>query len=131
MGKLKSIEEVYALRDKVKSKVKIREQGERIEELITVTVYMGQSGYKAGAKEILNHFIDTLAKHEAANVVVLQADSSGLGAFEPLVGVAFPGQGAVLFGKVDYSKADEIIEEYIIKGKSIDGILSLTTGKRN
>lgn len=126
MKKLNSIDDLLALREQVKSQVRIRVQGERIEEMTTVTVYVGTSGYKAGAKEIFNYFVDTLAAHGIDDVAVFQADSSGLGDFEPLVGVSVPGKDSVLFGKVTKTKVDDIIEKYIQNNEEIDGVLSLS-----
>ena len=74
----------------------------------------------------MNHFFSKLQELGAQDIVVLQADSSGLVAFEPLVGVKRPGSEQVLFGKVNLEKADEILQDFIINGKSIDGILALT-----
>ena len=42
------------------------------------------------------------------------------------MGVKRPGSEQVLFGKVNLEKADEILQDFIINGKSIDGILALT-----
>lgn len=126
MNKIKSVDELLALRERVKAQVKVREQGEHIEDLTSVTVFMGNSGYKAGAKDIFHYFTDRLSQLEMDEVVVFQADSSGLSMFEPLVGVSLSGKEQVLFGKVTKEKVDEIIEQYIKNGQKIDGILSLT-----
>lgn len=126
MEKLNSLDDLLALKEQVKSQVRIRVQGELVGKITTVTVYIGTSGYKAGAKEIFNYFVDTLSAHGIDDVAVFQADSSGLGDFEPLVGVSVPGKDSVLFGRVTKEKADEIIERYIQKNEEIDGILSLT-----
>ncbi len=127
MERIQSKEALLKLRDTFKENLRVREQGEQIEKLITIKVFMGSSGYKSGAKEILNHFYERAKERKIEDLVVLQADSSGLIAFEPMIGVTLPGKKTVLFGKVDLKKADEIIDEYILKGKQIDGILSLTS----
>lgn len=126
MEKVHSKEELLALRDSYQGQLRIRVQGEQIESLTSITVFMGYSGYKSGAKEIFNHFFEAVWERNIDNIVILQADSSGLLAFEPLVGVTLPGKHQVLFGKVDLKKADEIIDEYIVKGCAIDGILALS-----
>lgn len=127
MNKIQSIEELFALRDKVKSQVRIREQGEHIEELTTVTVYMGASGKEAGAKEIFNYFMDSIAEQDNTDIVVMQADNTNSNQSEPLVAVSIPGKDTVLFGNVTKDKVDEIITKYIGEGEMIDGIVSLTS----
>ncbi len=126
MGVVKSKEDLIKLRESCRQLVKVRVQGEQIEDLTQITVFMGNSGFRSGAKEIMNHFFSKLQELGAQDIVVLQADSSGLVAFEPLVGVKRPGSEQVLFGKVNLEKADEILQDFIINGKSIDGILALT-----
>ena len=62
MERIQSKEALLKLRDTFKENLRVREQGEQIEKLITIKVFMGSSGYKSGAKEILNHiFIDGLS----------------------------------------------------------------------
>ncbi|MDD2968974.1 MAG: hypothetical protein PHT21_05340 [Lachnospiraceae bacterium] len=126
MGKVQSKEDLLKLRESCRQLLHVRVQGERIEDLTQITVFMGNSGYKSGAKEIMNHIFEKIQELGKEDIVLLQADSSGLVAFEPLVGVKRPGSDQVLFGKVDLKKADEILQDYIIDGNSIDGILALT-----
>ena len=126
MGIVQTKEDLIQLRESCRQLVKVRVQGEQIEELTQITVFMGNSGFRSGAKEIMNHLFTKIQELGTENIVVLQADSSGLVAFEPLVGVKIPGSEQVLFGKVDLKKADEILQDYVINGKSIDGILALT-----
>lgn len=126
MRVVQSKEDLIKLRESCRQLVKVRVQGEQIEDLTQITVFMGNSGFRSGAKEIMNHFFSKLQELGTEDIVVLQADSSGLIAFEPLVGVKRPGSEQVLFGKVNLEKADEILQDFIINGKTIDGILALT-----
>ena len=56
MGVVKSKEDLIKLRESCRQLVKVRVQGEQIEDLTQITVFMGNSGFRSGAKEIMNHF---------------------------------------------------------------------------
>ena len=55
--------------------------------------------------------------------VVTQTGCMGYCYAEPTIEVTLPGQEPVVYGYVDQSKADDIIEKYIKNGELVDGII--------
>ena len=123
MAKIKSLDELLKLKEEVKSKVNIREQGDKIEELIQVKVAMATCGIASGAREIMNYMIEDMAKEGIDNVVVTQTGCMGYCYAEPTIEVTIPGQEAVVYGDVTKEKAKEIIEKHIKNGELVDGII--------
>ncbi len=126
MAKIKSLDELKKLRESVKSKVELREKGDNIENLVQVRVAMATCGIASGAREVMNHIIDECSKKGVENVVVTQTGCMGYCYAEPTIEVILPNSEGVVFGNVDNAKADEIIDEYIIGGKLVDGIIPQT-----
>lgn len=123
MAKIKSLSELKALKEKLQSKVDIREKGENVENLIQVKISMATCGIAAGAKDIMNVIIESLNEKNINNAVVTQTGCMGLCHSEPTIEVTLPGQEGVVFGNVDKVKAEEIVNKYIKDGDLVDGII--------
>lgn len=113
MNKLNSVEELYALRDKVKSQIKVRVQGENIEELTSITVYMGNGGIEAGAKSLFHYFFDVIEKNGIETVVVMQGNVAETEGENPIVKVTLPDKEPLFFSNVNETIADEIMNKYV------------------
>ena len=122
MAKIKSLDELLKIKEKVQNKVDLREKGENVEELVQVRVAMATCGIAAGAREIMNFIIDDTAKEGIDNVVVTQTGCMGYCYAEPTIEVTRPGEEPVVFGDVTEEKAKEIIDKYIKNGDLVDGI---------
>mgnify|MGYP000858285148 CR=1 FL=1 len=126
MAKIKSLEELKALRDSVQNKVDVREHGDKIEEMIVVRVAMATCGIAAGARQIMNHMANELREQGIDNVMITQVGCMGYCYAEPTVEVTLQGQDPVVYGNVTTEKATEIIEKYIKNGIMLDGIIPST-----
>lgn len=126
MTKIKSLDELKALRDSVQSKVDVREHGDNIEEMIIVRVAMATCGIAAGGREIMNHMANELREKKMDNVMITQVGCMGLCYAEPTVEVTLQGQEPVVYGNVTKEKATEIIDKYIKNGVMLDGIIPAT-----
>ncbi|NLP47120.1 MAG: (2Fe-2S) ferredoxin domain-containing protein [Epulopiscium sp.] len=126
MSKIKSFEELKQLRKKVLTHMDIREKGDHIEELVEVRVAMATCGIAAGAREVMNIFVNKIADQGLNNIVVTQTDCMGYCYAEPTVEVRVPGKEPVVFGKVDEEKIQKIIDQYIKKGELLDGVIPMT-----
>lgn len=126
MAKVKSFDELKKIKEKVQSKVDIREKGENIDNLVQVRVAMATCGIASGAREIMNYVIEECANEGLNNVVVTQTGCMGYCYAEPTIDVTFPGQETVVYGNVTEEKAKEIIEKHIKNGELVDGIIPLT-----
>ena len=126
MAKIKSLDELKALRDSVQNKVDVREHGDKIEEMIVVRVAMATCGIAAGARQIMNHMANELREREIDNVMITQVGCMGYCYAEPTIEVTLKGQEPVVYGHVTVDKATEIIEKYIKNGIMVDGIIPST-----
>ncbi len=126
MAKIKSFEELKKIKDQVQSKVGLREKGENIDNLIQIRVAMATCGIASGAREIMNYMIDEMTSQGIENAVVTQTGCMGYCYAEPTIEVTTPGKEPVIYGDVTKEKAKEIIDEHVIKGELVDGIIPMT-----
>ncbi|MCQ2409531.1 MAG: (2Fe-2S) ferredoxin domain-containing protein [Clostridia bacterium] len=118
---MKSIAEINAIRDKMQSQIKLRDNSKTEETHIVIG--MGTCGIKAGAVAVFNAFVDEVALKQIAGVKVMRSGCMGKCDLEPMVEVTVPGKEKVTYINVDEKKAKEIIEKHILNGKAIDAYL--------
>lgn len=128
MTKVKTLDDLKKLRENLQNKMDMREKGMNPENVVQVKVAMATCGIASGARETMNFFISALKKRQI-EAVVTQTGCMGYCYAEPTIEVTIPGKEPVVFGNVDMSKADDIIEVYIKKGELIDGIIPVTYRK--
>ena len=122
MEKVKSLADLKKIREETRAKLDLRVRGDNSEGLIQVKVAMATCGIAAGARPIMDFFVDELDKR-GIGAVVTQTGCMGYCYAEPTVEVQLPGKEPVVYGYVDKKKADEIIEKYIKTGELVDGII--------
>ena len=122
MGKIKSLDDLKKRKTDLQKKVDLRERAEDAESYVQIKVGMATSGIASGAKEVMDFLIEALEKRNI-EAVVTQAGDMGYSFAEPTIEVTKPGEEPVVFGYVDKTKADEIIERYIKRGELVDGII--------
>ncbi len=113
---MKSLAELAAIREKMQDKVVLREGmgGKRI------VVGMATCGIAAGARPVLNAFVEGVAKANLDNVTVTQTGCIGICQYEPVVEVFEDGKDKVTYVKMTAEKAKEVIEQHIKGGKIVD-----------
>ena len=113
---MKSLEELLAIRDKAKSAMTDREvTGDGIR----VVVGMATCGIAAGARPVLNAFVDEVAKRNLKNVTVAQTGCIGMCQYEPIVEVFEPGKEKVTYVQVTPEKVAEIVASHIVNGNPV------------
>ena len=122
MSKVTSLEDLRKIKDKIKSKMDLREKSDNLENIIQVKVAMATCGIASGAKEIMEYFITELDKRRI-NAVVTQTGCMGYCYAEPTIEITMPGEQPGVYGYVDTQKADEIMEKHIIRGEMADGVI--------
>jgi len=125
MDKITSLADLKRIRDQVQSKLKMRENSDAADTLVQIRVGMATCGIASGAKETMGFFIEE-SEHLAIDAVVTQSGCMGYCYAEPTVEITMPGREPVVFGYVDRIKAREILEQYVIKGEMIDGMIPVT-----
>jgi len=122
MSKITSLSDLKKKREEIKAGLEIREKATDPENHVQVKVAMATCGIAAGAKIIMDFFIEQLDRRNIDGVVT-QTGCMGYCYAEPTIEVKLPGNEPVVFGGVDLKKADEIIEKYIKTGELVDGII--------
>ncbi|MGN0548801.1 MAG: (2Fe-2S) ferredoxin domain-containing protein [Acutalibacteraceae bacterium] len=113
---MKSLEELLAIRDKAKAAMTDREgTGDGIR----VVVGMATCGIAAGARPVLNAFVDEVAKRNLKNVTVAQTGCIGMCQYEPIVEVFEPGKDKVTYVKMTADKVAEIVASHIVNGNPV------------
>ena len=113
---MKSLEELMAIRDKARASMTDREgNGEGIR----VVVGMATCGIAAGARPVLNAFVDEVAKRGLKNVTVAQTGCIGMCQYEPIVEVFVPGNEKVTYVKLSPEKVPEIVANHIVNGNPV------------
>ncbi len=113
---MKSLAELQAIKDKMKNKVVLREgSGE-----IRIVVGMATCGIAAGARPVLNAFVeDVNAAGLSDKVTVSQTGCIGICQYEPVVEVFEAGKEKVTYVKMTAEKAKEVVEKHIKGGNVI------------
>lgn len=114
---MKSLEELQAIRDKMKRQLNNREETENSDTRIVVG--MATCGIAAGARPVLTAFMDEVDKLNLSNVKVSQTGCIGMCKYEPIVEVFVPGQEKVTYVHVTEQKAREIVSSHIVLGKPV------------
>ena len=113
---MKSLEELAAIRDKMKNIVNTREAGENN---IRIAVGMATCGIAAGARPVLNAFTEEVARRELSGVTVTQTGCIGICQYEPVVEVFEAGKEKVTYVKMTADKVARIVEEHLKGGKPV------------
>ena len=113
---MKSLAELAAIREKMKDKVVLREGTSTTR----IVVGMATCGIAAGARPILNAFVDGVNKEGlASDVVVSQTGCIGICQYEPVVEVYKAGEEKVTYVKMTVEKAEKVLKEHIKGGKIV------------
>jgi len=113
---MKTLAELKAIKDKMKDKVVLREgSGD-----IRVVVGMATCGIAAGARPVLNAFVEGVNKAGlSGKVTVSQTGCIGICEFEPVVEVFEADKEKVTYVKMTADKVERIIEEHLKGGKAV------------
>lgn len=122
MDKIKSLEELKKMRDKLRNDIDLREKSNDADKMVQIRVSMATCGIAAGAKEVMTHLISAL-NEQKINAVVTQTGCMGYCHAEPTIEVTLPGQAPIIYGHVNQERANEIIEKQIKHGEMVADIL--------
>ena len=113
---MKSLAELAAIREKMKNKVAMREG----ENTIRVSIGMATCGIAAGARPVLNTFVEKVAEAGLNDKVsVTQTGCIGICQYEPVVEVFEEGKEKVTYVKMDAEKAKRVAKEHLKEGKVV------------
>ncbi len=111
---MKSLEELMAIKAKMADKVAVRQSSDNE---LRVVVGMATCGIAAGARPVLNAFVEGVtAAGLAETVTVTQTGCIGICQYEPVVEVYQKDKEKVTYVKMTAEKAQEVIEKHIKGG---------------
>ena len=113
---MKSLAELQAIRDKALNQVNLRKERE---DGIRVVVGMATCGIAAGARPVLNAFLQEIEKRNVQNATVTQTGCIGMCRLEPIVEVYAPGKEKVTYVKMTEEKAKKVVAEHIVNGNPV------------
>ena len=113
---MKSLAELQAIRDKTRAAVTLRENAEAG---TRVLVGMATCGIAAGARPVLNAFVEEVAKRGLQDVMVTQTGCIGICQYEPVVEVVTPGQEKVTYVKMTPEKAVRVVNDHLVNGNVV------------
>lgn len=125
MNKVKTLDDLRNMRDAFRANLDLREKSNNPEQMVQIKVSMATCGIASGAKEIMNYFIESLNRRKI-DALVTQTGCMGYCYAEPTVEIILPGKEPLVFGYLTTEKVDELINQYILQGILVDGIMPIT-----
>ena len=113
---MKSLAELKAIRDKVQSQMNLRDDDSGKTRIV---VGMATCGIAAGARPVLNEFLQEVDKRGLSGVSVSQTGCIGMCRLEPIVEVYKPGEEKVTYVKMSPEKVAKIVTEHIVNGRPV------------
>ena len=110
---MKSLAELEAIRNRTLDQIKLRtnKNGKRI------VVGMATCGIAAGARPVMNAFVEELAKRKLSDVSVTMTGCIGVCRLEPIVEIFDADDTKVTYVKMTAEKAARIVTEHIVNGR--------------
>ena len=113
---MKSLAELQAIKDRMKEKVVLREGTNQVR----VVVGMATCGIAAGARPVLNAFVEAVNENGlASEVTVSQTGCIGICQFEPVVEIYEAGNVKTTYVKMTPEKAQTVVEKHLKGGNVV------------
>ena len=108
---MKSLEELKAIREKMKRQMEVRDNDENT---VRVVVGMATCGIAAGARPVMTAFLDEVERRGLSNVSISQTGCIGVCRLEPVAEVFVPGEEKVTFVKLRPEMVPAIVEQHLV-----------------
>ena len=113
---MKSLAELQAIKDRMKDKVVLREGTSQVR----VVVGMATCGIAAGARPVLNAFVEAVNESGlTGDVTVSQTGCIGICQYEPVVEVYEAGGVKTTYVKMTPEKAKTVVEKHLKGGNAV------------
>ena len=114
---MKTLAELMAIKEATMQKMTVRE--DTGDDAIRIVVGMATCGIAAGARPVLNAFVDEVAKRNLKGVTVSQTGCIGMCQYEPIVEVVQPGKEKVTYVKMTADKVAKVVNDHIVNGNPV------------
>jgi NADP-reducing hydrogenase subunit HndB len=115
MPKLK-IEDLEKITENVKRKMLTREGGGRVK----IIVHMGTCGIVAGARDIMNEFLNEVEISNSKDIIIITSGCAGLCSREPMATIEIAGEAPVKYADLTKEKVKKIFSEHILGGHIVE-----------
>ncbi len=116
---MKTLEELLAIKAKAQANITTRESADGNEDVTRIVVGMATCGIAAGARPVLNGFVEEVSKRNLKNVTVSQTGCIGMCQYEPIVEVFAPGKEKVTYIKMTPDKIARVVADHIVNGNPV------------
>lgn len=113
---MKSLQELAAIRDKMKQTVNTRDTAH---DGIRVVVGMATCGIAAGARPVLNAFTEEVARRDLHHVLVTQTGCIGICQYEPVVEIYDKDGTKTTYVKMTPDKVAKVVGDHIVGGTPV------------
>lgn len=114
MDKLKP-EDLDKIGEKVKRAILLREGAGRAR----IIVHMGTCGIAAGARTVMQAFMDEIENRKADDVILTISSCAGLCSREPMATIELQDEPPVKYVDLTPEKAKEVFEQHVVGGKVV------------
>lgn len=119
-----NLEELRKLKEKAQSELKVRAESAKIK----IIVGMGTCGIAAGARPVMQAFLEEVERRNLKDVLITQSGCKGICAMEPVVDVEIEGEKSITYGYMTPEKAKKVISEHIVNGTPVSEYIVSTQG---
>ena len=113
---MKSLEELREIRERMQGQLGVRKEDDK---QTRVVVGMATCGIAAGARPVLNRFVEVVAERKLDDVLVTQTGCIGICRYEPVVEVFEPNGKKTTYVHMTPEKADEVVTRHLIGGQAV------------
>ena len=113
---MKSLEELKAIRDRVQNQMDLRNDNDNDTRIV---IGMATCGIAAGARPVLNEFLQEINKRGLSGVTVTQTGCIGMCRLEPIVEIFKPGEEKVTYVRMTPDKVAKVVTEHIVNGRPV------------
>ena len=113
---MKSLEELKAIRDRVQNQMDMRNDNDNDTRIV---IGMATCGIAAGARPVLNEFLQEINKRGLSGVTVTQTGCISMCRLEPIVEIFKPGEEKVTYVKMTPDKVAKVVTEHIVNGRPV------------
>lgn len=112
---MKSLAELKAIKEKTQNELSMR----NAQDGMRIVVGMATCGIAAGARPVMNAFVDEIQKRNISNAAVGMTGCIGLCRLEPIVEVIDKDGTKVTYVKMTPEKAVRVVTDHIVNGKVV------------
>ena len=113
---MKSLEDLAEIRNRTRRQLDVRNSDAPKQ----VVVGMATLGIAAGARSVLQAFVDEVSRQELEDVSVTQSGAVEKNGMDPVVEITLPGQETITYVKVEPEMVSRIVAETLVGGQPVE-----------